>query len=240
MISEQQPNPITTLLPKTRNSTKSIRTREKLKHIARGIFEREGYGGVTAQAVSTEAEFSYGTFYKYFNNKDNLLVEICSDYFENLLCGIADSYQGDTPFIRIFSGHSYYVSEVIENWRFHKSFLAYSLDNREMGDLVHVARMREAERTAAELVRLWKAGVGAEATFSTERALIMATALNSMTEGYLLDVLRPSTVGKALAALDIKTIAFELSRIFYRGAFLKEPDLTIDQLIECLDQQITT
>jgi AcrR family transcriptional regulator len=239
MTSEQQPKLITTALPKKRNSTKSVRTREKLKHIARCIFEREGYGGVTAQAVSTEAEFSYGTFYKYFNNKDKLLFEVCSDYFENLLSGIEDAYQGDTPFIRIFSGHNYYVSEVIKNWRFHKSFLAYSLDNLEMGDLVHVARMREAERTAAELTRLWKAGEGAEAKISTERSLIMAMALNSMTEGYLLDLLRPSTVGKALAALDVKTIAFELSRIFYRGAFLNEPDLTIDQLIECLDQKIT-
>jgi AcrR family transcriptional regulator len=233
MKSTQQAHLITKSLPKRRNSTKSIRTRDTLKRVAKEIFEREGHGGVTAQAVSAEAKFSYGTFYKYFKNKDSLLFEICSDYFEHLLFGIAEAYQGSSPFIRIFSGHSYYISEVIENWRFHKSFLTYSLDSLEMGDLVHAARMREADRTAIELVRLWKAGERVEATFSKDRALMTAHALNSMTEGYLLDILRPSTAGKILAILDIKTIAFELSRAFYRGAFLEEPDITIDQLTEC-------
>jgi AcrR family transcriptional regulator len=229
MAMNEQTSPMTTASPKKRNSTKSLRTREHLKCVARKLFEREGHGGVTAQSVSSAAEFAYGTFYKYYKNKDALLFEICSDYFENLLSGIAQAYEGDTPFNRIFSSQHYYISEVIDNWRFHRSFLAYSLDNCEMGDLIHEARVKEAQRTAAELARLWQASGGPEAKFSTDRTMMTAMALNGMTEGYLQDMLRPSTDGTAKTAMEIKAIAFELSRIFYRGAFLEEPDVNISQ-----------
>jgi AcrR family transcriptional regulator len=217
--------------PKRRNSTKSARTRESLKVVARKIFEREGHGGVTAQSVSSEAEFAYGTFYKYYKNKDALLSEICSDYFENLLSGIAKAYQGDTAFVRIFSSQHYYIAQVIENWRFHRSFLAYSLDNREMGDLIHEVRIKEARRTADELARLWRVGSGPEATFSSERAMMTTLALNGMTEGYVQDLLRPSNAGTIKTPFEIKTIAFELSRLFYRAAFLEEPDVSADQFL---------
>jgi AcrR family transcriptional regulator len=230
MVMNQQASPMITDVPKRRNSTKSVRTREQLVCVARDIFEREGHGGVTAQSVSSKAGFAYGTFYKYYKNKDALLFAMCSDYFENQLSGIAKAYQGDTPFLRIFSSQHYYIAEVIRNWQFHRSFLTYSLDNTEMGDLIHEARVKEAERTADELSRLWRVSDRPEATFSAERAMMTALALNGMTEGYLQDMLRPSTAGNTIAAVKIKSIAFELSRLFYRGAFLEEPTITIEQL----------
>jgi AcrR family transcriptional regulator len=210
-----------------RRSLKSARTREHLKQVARVIFEKNGHGGVTAQSVSSAAEFSYGTFYKYFKNRDAVLFEICSDYFDGLLLGIAQSYLGDTPFARIFSSQHYYIEQVVKNWQLHRAFLAYSLDNREMGDLIHEARIKEAERTANELAHLWKARGGPEASFSAERTMMTTLALNGMTEGYLQDLLRPSKAETTIATAQIDTIAFELSRIFYRGAFLEEPDVAI-------------
>jgi AcrR family transcriptional regulator len=216
--------------PKKRNSTKSGRTRLHLTNVARQIFERDGHSGVTAQSVSTTAEFSYGTFYKYYKNKDALLFDICSDYFQNLLAGIAGAYKGDPPFVRIFSSQHYYIEQVVKHWRFHRAFLAYSLDNSEMGDLIHEARLKEAERTANELSRLWQSKNSPEAEFSTGRTMTTALALNSMTEGYLQDMLRPSTAGAVVAAIEIRSLAFELSRIFYRGAFLEEPDVTFEEL----------
>jgi AcrR family transcriptional regulator len=215
---------------KKRTSTKSARTREHLKRVAREIFEQEGHGSVTAQSVSSAAELSYGTFYKYYKNTDALLFEMCADYFSALLSGIAKAYKGRVPFVRIFSSQHYYISEVIENWQFHRAFLAYSLNNPGMGDLIHIARQKEARRTAKELSRLWQARGGQEAAFSAKRAAMTAMALNGMTEGYLQDMLLPSNAGKAISALKIKTMAFELSRLFYRGAFLEEPDVTIDQI----------
>jgi AcrR family transcriptional regulator len=212
---------------KRRRSPKSARTREHLKQVARLIFEKNGHGGVTAQSVSSAAEFSYGTFYKYFRNSDAILFEICSDYFDGLLLGIAQSYLGATPFIRIFSSQHYYIKQVVQNWQLHRAFLAYSLDNREMGDLIHEARIREAKRTANELAHLWKARGGLEASFSAERIMMTTLALNGMTEGYLQDLLRPSTAETIIATAQIDTIAFELSRIFYRGAFLEEPDVKL-------------
>jgi AcrR family transcriptional regulator len=217
-------------LPKKRNSTKSGRTRLHLSNVARQIFERDGHSGVTAQSVSTAAEFSYGTFYKYYKNKDALLFDICSDYFQNLLAGIAGAYKGDKPFVRIFSSQHHYIAQVVQHWRFHRAFLAYSLDNSEMGDLIHEARLKEAERTANELSRLWQSKKSPEVEFSFGRTMTTALALNSMTEGYLQDMLRPSTASDAVAAIEIRSLAFELSRIFYRGAFLEEPDVTFEEL----------
>ncbi len=215
---------------KKRASTKSARTREHLKRVARELFEREGHGSVTAQSVSSAADLSYGTFYKHYKNRDALLFEICADYFSTLLSGIAQAHKGETPFIRIFSSQHHYISEVIESWQFHRAFLAYSLNNPVMGDLIHETRRKEARRTAKELARLWQARGDQEAAFSAKRIAMTAMALNSMTEGYLQDVLLPSKAGKAISALEAKRMAFELSRLFYRGAFLEEPDVTIDQI----------
>ncbi len=216
--------------PKRRNSTKSARTRETLKRVCRDIFERDGHGGVTAQSVSSESGFSYGTFYKYYKNKDALLFDICSDYFQNLLAGIAGAYKGDTPFVRIFSSQHHYIAQVVHHWRFHRAFLAYSLESSEMGDLIHEARLKEAERTANELSRLWQSKNSPMVEFSAGRTVTTALALNSMTEGYLQDILRPSTARDAVAAIEIRSLAFELSRIFYRGAFLEEPDVNFEEL----------
>jgi AcrR family transcriptional regulator len=215
---------------KKRTSTKSSRTREHLKRVAREIFEQEGHGSITAQSVSSAANLSYGTFYKHYKNTDALLFEICADYFSVLLSGITKAYKGATPFIRIFSSQHYYISEVIENWQFHRAFLAYSINNPEMGDLIHVARRKEARRTAKELSRLWQGRGGLESGFSTKRIAMTAMALNGMTEGYLQDILLPYKAGSAISAVKIKTMAFELSRLFYRAAFLEEPDITIDQI----------
>jgi AcrR family transcriptional regulator len=227
---KQQKSPMIEPAPKRRHSTKSIRTRELLKSVTRDIFEREGHGGVTAQSVSSAAAFAYGTFYKYYKNKDALLFEICAEYFEILLSGIAEAYKGDTPFLRIFSSQRYFIESVVKDWHFYQSFRAYSQHNREMGDLIHEARVKEAKRTADELVCLWQSRGSTEATFSPERAILMAFALNGMTERYLEDILRPFTAEEAVAALEINVVAFELSRLFYRSAFLEEPEITIDQL----------
>ncbi len=218
--------------PRKRNSTKSIRTRARLKSAARQIFERDGHSGVTAQSVSSAADFSYGTFYKYYKNKDQILIELCSDYFEALLSGIATSFQGETPFIRMFASQLYYIEEVIDSWQFHRAFIGYSLENSAVGDLIHDARIKEAKRTAFELRRQWQDRGSAEVAFSEERALLSALALNTMTEGYLQDMMRPSTASSAVAAVDARKLAFELSRIFYRGAFLEEVPVNFADLPE--------
>jgi AcrR family transcriptional regulator len=210
-------------LIKKRNSTKSIRTRQALKRVAHEIFERLGHGAVSADSVSSGAGFSHGTFYKYYPNKDALLFEICLDYLEQLASGISNAHKGNTAFDRIFSGQYQYAQLVINDWKFHRSVIAYSLENREIGDLFHEMRVKEARRTADQLMLQWQAQGGIEASFSSARAEMMALSLNGMTEGYLQDLLRPSTAAATLKRADINAIAFELTRIFYRAAFLEEP-----------------
>lgn len=208
---------------KKRNVTKGARTRAHIKQVARQLFERDGHAGVTAQGIVEAAGISSGTFYVYFANKDEVLLEICRDFHEEVIVGLAQSYTGKTVFENICLGQYAYISRIVNNWSFYRALLSYSFAEPRLRAVQHAARVREAERTQKVLERVWREKNSPYAITDSEKTLSSAMMLNAMIEGYLQDLLGEFKQGTKPSEPELRGIVAMSSRLFYRAAYLEEP-----------------
>ncbi|MEF2232261.1 MAG: TetR/AcrR family transcriptional regulator, partial [Pseudodesulfovibrio sp.] len=65
---------------RTPRQARSIEKRRRLMDAAMRLFDRDGFEGTTAKAVAREAGVSIGTFYAYFSDKKELLMDILAEH----------------------------------------------------------------------------------------------------------------------------------------------------------------
>jgi AcrR family transcriptional regulator len=108
------------------------RTRQLLGAAAR-LMEREGFHGVSMQALADEAGVSVGLIYRYFGGKEDVLlaviVNVLNAFRERVPEAIADA--GDDPVERIAAGFRAYC-EVINDHR-HAAVLTYR-ESKTLGE----------------------------------------------------------------------------------------------------------
>jgi TetR/AcrR family transcriptional regulator, ethionamide resistance regulator len=212
-----------TKILKKANLTKGARTRAHIKQVARQLFERDGHAVVTAQAIVEAAGISSGTFYIYFANKDEVLLEICREFHEEVIAGLAQSHTGKTVYENVCLGQYAYIRRIVDNWSFYRALLSYSFAEPRLRDAQHKARIREAERTQRVLERVWRETNSPYRVTDPEKALQTAMMLNAMIEGFLQDLLREVKVGAEPSEPELREIVAISSRLFYRAAYLEDP-----------------
>src|SRR6478609_8442160 len=65
-------------------------TREKLFEAAARVFEDQGIGGASIEAVAAAAGFTRGAFYSNFKSKDELIIAMLEDHVEQSIVRIRD------------------------------------------------------------------------------------------------------------------------------------------------------
>src|SRR6266436_8032601 len=60
-------------------------TREKLFEAAARVFEEQGIGGASIEAIAAAAGFTRGAFFSNFNSKDELIIAMLEDHVEQSL-----------------------------------------------------------------------------------------------------------------------------------------------------------
>src|SRR5437773_10081091 len=68
----------------TLTERRKAQTRREIAETALALFAREGYDGVSAEAIAEEAGVSLRTFYRYFTGKDAVLSPIVTDGIDEL------------------------------------------------------------------------------------------------------------------------------------------------------------
>src|SRR5207245_11257019 len=68
----------------TLTERRKAQTRREIAETALALFAREGYDGVSAEAIAEEAGVSLRTFYRYFTGKDAVLSPIVTDGSDEL------------------------------------------------------------------------------------------------------------------------------------------------------------
>src|ERR1700742_749071 len=63
-------------------------TREKLFEAAAKVFEEQGIGGASIEAITAAAGFSRGAFYSNFDSKDELIIAMLEDHVEQSIARI--------------------------------------------------------------------------------------------------------------------------------------------------------
>ena len=57
-------------------------TRDKLLRVARDVFEDDGFDGASVSRIVDEASVSRGTFYLYFESKEDIFRTLAEDLLE--------------------------------------------------------------------------------------------------------------------------------------------------------------
>lgn len=75
-------------------TSRGLRTRNLLISAARKVFERDGFAGTRITDIAELAGVAHGTFYTYFESKEEIFRELIIIVREQMLIGDAD---GDSP-----------------------------------------------------------------------------------------------------------------------------------------------
>ena len=71
------------------------RTRDKLLRVARAVFEADGYDGASVARIVEDADVSRGTFYLYFESKEDIFRTLATALQEGILH--AQEWPADAP-----------------------------------------------------------------------------------------------------------------------------------------------
>jgi AcrR family transcriptional regulator len=172
-------------------SAKGLRTRERLLTGARTAFEKRGsYVETRISDIVEESGVAYGTFYTYFDSKEELFFELAVDVVHEMYVQGTSKYRGKDPLKRIESANR----EFMNSYRTHAAMMTIIEQAAaifpELRGLRRRLRQGFVDRIAANLERWSRQGlIDRELSPSTA-----AHALVSMTDnfGYLWFVLGES------------------------------------------------
>ncbi|MDY6953633.1 MAG: TetR/AcrR family transcriptional regulator [Thermodesulfobacteriota bacterium] len=100
---------------KERKERDAHKMRQRILEAAMGMFAKGGYEGVSMRGIAEQIEYSAGTIYRYFEKKDDIMLQLCYQGFKKLL---ALQYALDEiadPVERIKTGGRHYVTFALEN-----------------------------------------------------------------------------------------------------------------------------
>jgi AcrR family transcriptional regulator len=72
---------------------KGQRTRERLLKGGRAVLEERGYFDATVGEIAARSDIALGSFYRYFDNKDELFLELLEELVETLYSSTSGSWQ---------------------------------------------------------------------------------------------------------------------------------------------------
>lgn len=124
-------------LPRTR---KGMATREKLLAAARVCFGQHGYSAVRIADIVAEAGISHGLFYRHFQDKDTILLEVLESLNERL---------------RQTSARSVGEDDVLSLERLEARNIQFFADYRRDRLLLRVAREAAAKEDVSNFRRVW-------------------------------------------------------------------------------------
>lgn len=95
------PSPAATVEPLTARGRK---TRGALLMAARIVFETEGFLETRVETIAQQAQVSYGTFYRYFESKEDIFRELSTQLFKDMTLREPKD-TGQSPQVRLVSNN---------------------------------------------------------------------------------------------------------------------------------------
>lgn len=185
-VLSTQPSDVDGLLPPSPAalsslSPKGLRTRRRLLEGARRAFEQSGsYVDTRISDIVKESKCAYGTFYTYFDTKEELFYELAVDVANEIYLENATRYRGDDLVGRIDSA----LRQFLRSYRAHAAILTIIEQAAalypEFRGLRRQLRQAFVERNIANLKR-WAEEGSIDETIDPE---IAAHALVSMIDNF--------------------------------------------------------
>jgi AcrR family transcriptional regulator len=120
-------------------SRKGVQTRARLVEAAKGVFEDDGFLNARISDIAERAGLSHGSFYHYFDSKDEVFLEVTESLEERMSSdsivdsGLLDPSSGATVWDRLRESNRRYLAD-------------YRDEARIMGVIEQVSRYHEKVR----------------------------------------------------------------------------------------------
>lgn len=142
---------------RTRVGTKRSKTEAAIKDAARRVLARDGYVNAKISDIAEEAGKAIGSFYQYFKNKEELLLELAEEFRITLRDNISPPANPDEDpfdnfratlhaFWRVYRDHGVVAVAVFQASMVNDSFAAIWREIRAEGIRVSSARIRHAQQ----------------------------------------------------------------------------------------------
>ncbi|GAA3715934.1 TetR/AcrR family transcriptional regulator [Gordonia hankookensis] len=152
-------------------------TRDSLLDAATRVFERVGFLDARVELIAQEAEVSYGTFYRYFESKEEIFRELSTRLFVDVHLR-EPSAPGHTPAERLIASNRAYYQAYRRNARMMAIVEQVATFNAEFRELRHQHRAQWIDRTAAAIRRWQDEGRARAALDPTMAARAMAAMVD--------------------------------------------------------------
>ena len=128
------------------------KTREALLDAARTVFESVGFLDTRVEQISQEANVSYGTFYRYFESKEDVFGELSTRLFEDMHRR-EPTAANLSPAAKLVAANRSYYRAYRRNARMMAIVEQVATFNEEFRQLRHEHRRRLIDRTSKAIAR---------------------------------------------------------------------------------------
>jgi len=151
-------------------SSKGERSRARLLEAAKAVFEEHGFNEARISDIAEKAELSYGTFYHYFQSKEEIFRELAASHERRLgeaVVAETETVTAATPDLlvpgRLEAANRRYLAEYRREERLMRVIEQVSRHDTEFNRARLHRHLRYAERLAGAIVQLQRQGLVDEA-----------------------------------------------------------------------------
>ena len=205
----------------TPQTTKGQRPRKNILNCARKVFARAGYVTLRMSDVAEESGVSMGALYRYFQNKDDLFVNLIGDIHEQMFSASRASehdFAAD-PYQALLAANRGYLKHYHENRDVMRALIEAGTVDERFRDVWWQMRRRHIDRFVYALKTSHGietvSGVSVRTVVESMASLVEQSAYTWFAQEELND--KP---------ISVETAAQVVTRVWYRTFFEKElPDV---------------
>jgi AcrR family transcriptional regulator len=205
----------------TPQTTKGQRTRKNILNCARKVFARAGYVTLRMSDVAEESGVSMGSLYRYFQNKDDLFVNLIGDIHEQMFSASRASEHdfAANPYQALLAANRGYLKHYHENRDVMRALIEAGTVDERFRDVWWQMRRRHIDRFVYALKTSHGietvSGVSVRTVVESMASLVEQSAYTWFAQEELND--KP---------ISVETAAQVVTRVWYRTFFEKElPDV---------------
>jgi AcrR family transcriptional regulator len=144
---------------KERKKRDAAKMRGCILDAAMQLYLKGGYENVTMRRIAAKIEYSPGTIYLYFQNKKDIMLQLCYQGFERLLEHQDKLKKISDPLERVSAGGRYYLAFALENPELYELMFATKEIFTEPGPDEEAAPLRAFRKFAENIKACLDAGI---------------------------------------------------------------------------------
>jgi TetR/AcrR family transcriptional regulator, ethionamide resistance regulator len=205
----------TSVQPAATLKARGLRSRDLIKNAARDALNEKGFTRLRVQDVTERAGVANGLFYRYFSDLREVVAEVSSTFFDELLAETSSLSDRSDPYRWIYDNHCIVVESFARNPGILACLFGLAGDYAEFDEIWK----RNAHTWNLQVARFLQETAG----FPPTTAERMGFVLGAMTEGVIYQELIRHTEDLAQLARRPEDIAEVIAVMWYRAIYLENP-----------------